>query len=319
MIYPLEIRTSHYPADFVALAQIYNSLSDWQTTAAELELNAHNRDPKYHFAHYVAEILDGNNKIVVASLAISHNDFAHEDGKYQVRIQVHKAYQNQSIAQELWVAANNHLTARGDAVKLETMVDDDDLSALHLLGKFGFTKVWERIESRLEPQKVDLSAYADLDSSLKKAGIQILPLSHFDPATRLKKFYDLDIELLADVPFGQAVTPMPFERWQKKFLGNPENNPDAIWIAVKDEAWIALSSLEIQPSYFCIGMTGVQAGYRGLGVAKRLKLEGVRYALKHDGLEIRTFNDSVNVAMLKMNTSMGFVRQRSRLRFEKIL
>jgi hypothetical protein len=44
----------------------------------------------------------------------------------------------------------------------------------------------------------------------------------------------------------------------------------------------------------------------------------VRYALP-TGLEIRTFNDQSNTAMLRMNQQMGFVPFRSRLRFEKIL
>ncbi len=124
-------------------------------------------------------------------------------------------------------------------------------------------------------------------------------------------------ELFLDVPMGLNLTLPSFERWSKDFLENPANRPEAVWIAIKGDEWVGINSLEIKPGYFCIGFTGIKKAFRGLGIAKRLKLEGVRYALNHGALEIRTFNDHVNAAMLAMNFSMGFQKYRSSLRFER--
>jgi mycothiol synthase len=120
------------------------------------------------------------------------------------------------------------------------------------------------------------------------------------------------------VPFGQPATPEPFEVWAKNFIEDPSNNPDTIWIATHNNQWIAMTSLGKQKDHFFIGMTGVQKPYRSMGIAKALKLKGVKHAL-NTGLEIRTMNDHVNTAMIAMNVAMGFKRHHSRLRFEKNL
>ncbi|MEY4530629.1 MAG: hypothetical protein RLZZ156_1350 [Deinococcota bacterium] len=312
----LEIRRAEYPQDYPSLAAVQNDTEDWQTTVEDLMRHDRNRDPKHHSQRFVAEIIIDNQKIIVGKLLVAHDDFSFEAGKYTIRINVLKTHQNFGIGSALYITAQNHLLQLGDAVKLQTMCNDYELPALHLLEKHGFVQVWERIESRLEPKEVDFTKYASLYSILAQAEIELFRFSSFPPETRVKQLYDLDLELILDVPFGQTTTPEPFELWQKNFLEDPENNPETIWIAVKNQQWIAFTSLGKQKDHFYIGMTGVKKEFRGLGIAKALKLEGVRYAL-NSGLEIRTMNDNVNTAMLAMNFSMGFKRHHSRLRFEK--
>jgi mycothiol synthase len=314
----LEIRRASYPEDYPALVEVWNSVSDWQTKAENLAADDRSRDPNLHFVRYLAVLLEHNHKRVVGVLELGHHSRSHEVGKYFVAIDVHKDFWRCGIAQELMVVAQNHLEALGDAKKLQTMFDSDQAGAHALMKKLAWTQVWERIESRLLPKNVDFAAYTALDSSLVQAGIQICSLAEFDLELALPRFYALDCELLADVPFGQPSTITPFERWRNEFLENDENDPQTIWLAVKDGEWIGTSSLIRQHAFWMIGMTGVKRQHRGLGIAKRLKLEGVRHALP-SGLEIRTFNDHSNTAMLKMNQQMGFVPFRSKLRFEKQL
>jgi mycothiol synthase len=314
----LEIRRAVYPEDYPAMVEVWNSCSDWQTKPEIVALEDRNRDPQLHHARFVAVWLLGNHKKIVGVLEIGHNSRSHEVGKYFVAIDVHKDFRQRGIAHELVVVAQNHLEMLGDANKVQTMFDSEQPGAFHLMQRLGFLQVWERIESRLLPKDVDLSAYIALDSSLQAAGIEIRSLAEFDLESVLPTLYALDCELLADVPFGQPSTLTPFEPWRSEFLENDENDPKMIWLAIKDGQWIGFSSLIHQAGFFMIGMTGIKREYRGLGIAKRLKLEGVRCALP-TGLEIRTFNDQSNTAMLRMNQQMGFVPFRSRLRFEKIL
>ena len=51
--------------------------------------------------------------------------------------------------------------------------------------------------------------------------------------------------------------------------------------------------------FYAIGMTGVLRGYRGLGLAKALKVTAMRALAERGGGEIRTFNDDPNVAMVR--------------------
>ncbi len=314
----LEIRRASYPSDYSSLAKVQSSTEDWQISIEDLMRHDRNRDPKYHSQRFVAEILENDTKIIVGMLEVAHDDFSFELGKYFLRINVLKQYRSCGIGSALYTTAENHLAELGDAHKLQTMCNDFELGALHLLEKYGFAQVWERIESRLDPKSVDFSQYMALGSSLEQAGIHIQKFSSFPDNTRVQQLYELDLELILDIPFGQAVTPEPFELWQKNFLEDPENNPETIWIATKNNQWLAFSSLGQQQDHFYIGMTGVKKEFRGLGIAKALKLEGIRHVLT-TGLEIRTMNDHVNTAMLEMNKSMGFVRHHSRLRFEKLL
>jgi mycothiol synthase len=315
----LEIRPVQVPEDFAGIAAVTNSISDWDLTVEDLQRSHRNHDPKYHWQRFVATILEGDQKRIVGIASVSHDDWAHEDGKYIVQISVDRDYQRRGIGSSLWETALNHLESLGDVRKLEAMIKSDEAGALHWLAHLGFKQVWERIESRLDPRSMDFAKYAALSAELEGQGIEIKTFDALPEKTRLQSLYDLDQELFQDVPMGLNLTPPPFERWQKDFLEDESNRFDAIWIAVKNDEWIGLSSLEIKPDFFCIGMTGVKKAFRGLGIAKRLKLEGVKYALDHGGFEIRTFNDHVNTAMLEMNFSMGFEKYRSHLRFEKLM
>ena len=84
--------------------------------------------------------------------------------------------------------------------------------------------------------------------------------------------------------------------------------------------YIGYSTLMSNPGgFFVIGMTGVLRGYRRLGLAKALKGAAMRALAERGGGEIRTFNDEPNVAMVKMNEALGFVRGPSRMRYELFL
>jgi ribosomal protein S18 acetylase RimI-like enzyme len=318
----LEIRPARTPEDYPAIAEIHNLTLPWHMTAEDFARGDENADPKYHRSRFVAQVLEdrgleGLTRRVVGAAMVRHDDFAHEDGKFIVSIMVHPDYQAKGIGGTLWETAQKHFTALG-ARKLSHMVMSDSERGVRMLGHLGFQQVWERIESRLDPRSVGFEAYRALDAALEARGIAVCTLESIGDADKLRKLYDLDKALMQDVPFGTPVTFPEFEYWLKDVTSDPKFDPQTVWVALDGDEWIALSSLEEQPDHFVIGMTGVKPAYRGLGVAKRLKLEGVRHALSR-GWEIRTLNDHTNTAMLRMNEQMGFKRHRSMLRFEKLL
>jgi ribosomal protein S18 acetylase RimI-like enzyme len=319
----LEIRPLRAPDDYPALSEMMRLLFDWHVTPEQIALENANREARFHHAEFVAEVLHssvhgGLERRVVGGVEIGHVQHSHEEGKYRVSIMVHPDFQGRGIGGALWETAWNHLQTL-DAKKLVNMTDSDSPRGLAMLEHRGFKQVWERIESRLDTRTVDLTVLEGLDARLEAQGIRIVSLAALNDPDQWRKLYDLDHALMLDVPFGQAVTFPSFEQWHKETSSDPQFDPAMVWIAVKEGAWIGFTSLETQPAFFVIGMTGVLPPFRGLGIAKRLKLEGVRYARGHGGLEIRTYNDSVNTAMLEMNWQMGFKRFRSKLRFERVL
>ncbi|MFN3265905.1 MAG: hypothetical protein ACK41E_03600, partial [Deinococcales bacterium] len=94
----LEIRLAHYPEDYPAIVEVYNSVADWQSKVETVALDDQIRNPELHFVRYVAEILENNHKKIVAVLELGHNSRSHEAGKYFVEIDVHKAYWRRGIA-----------------------------------------------------------------------------------------------------------------------------------------------------------------------------------------------------------------------------
>ena len=65
--------------------------------------------------------------------------------------------------------------------------------------------------------------------------------------------------------------------------------------------------------------TGVIREYRGRGIATALKLKIIDFGKKNGYRMIKTWNDSVNAAMLAVNTNLGCKRQVGWIMMEKIL
>jgi GNAT superfamily N-acetyltransferase len=52
--------------------------------------------------------------------------------------------------------------------------------------------------------------------------------------------------------------------------------------------------------------TGVDAAYRGQGIARAMKVQSILVAYQRGYRYIRTNNDSLNLPMLKINQSLGY-------------
>jgi Ser/Thr protein kinase RdoA (MazF antagonist) len=147
-----------------------------------------------------------------------------------------------------------------------------------------------------------------------------------DRAAALRKLHELHEACRRDVPALDPPTEEPYEEvvawWETVGLVSPTYLPDGYLIARDGQRWVGESALwdsRDEPDALDQGMTGVIRAYRGRGIATALKVRGVRQARSLGKRQIRTRNDSLNAAMLRINAAMGFRRESARLTFELAL
>ncbi|ADH61995.1 GCN5-related N-acetyltransferase [Allomeiothermus silvanus DSM 9946] len=320
----LLIRLARKPQDFLRVAEILNAVEpEWPVTAGMLEHWDKNHDPKYHRAEFVAE-LDAQ---IVGLGSIGEDRWAYEPGKFVFDIQVHPEFQGRGVGRAIYDHLIEHVQLMNPTL-LQVGTRENRPRARAFLERRGFVETWRRYESWLETRDFDCSLYTDLAERVKRAGLEIKSWGELsaDPDAP-RKLWELDWLLLQDVPMGLKFVKRDLEQWIKEEIQDPHFVPQACFIALDPNredpltgSYVGYSQLTRNPAGFWgINMTGVLREYRGKGVAKALKLEGIRYVKEHGGEQIRTTNDPPNSAMLAMNLDLGFRRQPSLLRYQKAL
>ncbi len=179
-------------------------------------------------------------------------------------------------------------------------------------------------ELRLDISSFDPSKFPDESKRLAREGIIITTLfeeSKTNPNC-YRKLYDLENEIVIDIPSPKPYTPIPFEEFMRRHIEHPDCMPEGYFIAKSGYVYVGVSSLwrgseELGDVYQ--GLTGVKSEYRKRGIAMALKLKVIEYARKQGFKVIKTFNDSGNVGILHVNEKLGFKRQPAWITFMKRL
>jgi GNAT superfamily N-acetyltransferase len=313
----ISIRPVKTPEDFPEMLEVLNAANpNFPMTLERLQYEEVSRDSKFYFASFVA-VVDG---VIRGVVSVFEDPFAHRVGKLNMQLQVHPEFWGSRVGSSLFEHVLTHIKPRNAEI-LQSGAGEDWTRALRFHADRGFEETWRRTESRLQTKDFDFVPYSHLEEQIRAKAIEIKSFTQLeiDPA-RDTKLYDLDWALWQDVPYGQEVSQPSFENWQKEMTHDPMFEPNGCLIAVKDGEFIGYTSFLKNPSGFLIvGMTGVLREYRGIGLASLLKIRGIQYAQTLGNLEIRTFNDAPNTAMLEMNRKLGFVRFPGFIRFERKL
>jgi mycothiol synthase len=313
----LNIRPVQIPKDFPEILEVLNASNPNFPMTLEILLHEEaSRDSNYYFARFVAVVDD----VIRGITNVFEDPFAHRVGKLNFGLAVHPEFWGSRIGSSLFEHVLTHVKPLNAEV-LQSGAGEDWTRAIRFHTDRGFEETWRRTESRLETANFDFAPYQHLEQQIKAAGVKIKTFSELEPdPDRNIKLYELDWALWQDIPFGQEISKPSFETWQKEMILDPMFEPSGCLIAVKDNEFIGYTCFLKNPSGFLlIGMTGVLREYRGIGLATLLKIRGIRYAQNIGNLEIRTFNDAPNTAMLEMNRKLGFVRFPGWIRFERKL
>ncbi|GIW33846.1 GNAT family N-acetyltransferase [Meiothermus sp.] len=173
----------------------------------------------------------------------------------------------------------------------------------------GFAEVERRWESVLDLQSFDPTPFV----RPLPPGIALRPLSElpWQEEAFLQALYELEIELLGDVPSREPITPWPFEVWQARTLGDPNLLPEGYFLALEGPKMVGVTTLfrSHRPQTLRTGLTGVRASHRRQGLALALKLRAIEFARTYGVRYIRTSNHQINRPMLAINEALGFVKE----------
>ena len=315
----ITIRLAIASADYSGIAAVLSAENpEWPTTVEDLTHEAMARPNSLLFTYYVAEeTIEPPAIIGVAS--VGHDPLAHREGKFKINIRVHPERQGEGIGARLYEALLRHLAPLAPR-ELQAEVWAAHPRAVRFVQERGFVEVWRRIDMSLDPTHFGFAAYASLEERLRARGMEITTYDALadDPA-RLEKLYRLDRELWRDVPYGEPVPQRPLAQFEQEEIDSPNFLPDACFIAIHDEAFIAYLNLLDTGPHLDINMTGVLPAYRQQGLATVLKVYAIRYARAHGNRRIWTVNDSTNTPMRSLNQRLGFREEGATIRFVKRL
>jgi len=123
------------------------------------------------------------------------------------------------------------------------------------------------------------------------------------------------------IPTVVPTRPVSESEFVARNLEAPGVLPDAFFLARWGREYVGLSFLErlAEPSSLLQVFTGTRPDWRRRGVALELKRRGIAYAQSHGIARIRTYNDSLNIAMWTINQRLGFTRQQEHVQGERRL
>ncbi len=311
------------PSNYERLVAIYNAnYPDYPISVAERR----SRDESLDRTKYLLKRFECFNReldqIVGFGEIMNLFDMYHPR-KFMINILVDPDQQGRGIGRAIYKRLDEELTHL-NSILAWAMTKEDLPQRIEFFRRRGFsekTRIWE---SRLDLTTADPGKFAGYVEKALKEGITFTTLAEEQPhgEDSLRKIHELVQLIAADMPREAPFTPLSYEQWETFSLKNPQLLPDGYIIARDGANYIGMSNvhrIDTEPGVLQQDDTGVIREYRGRGIATALKLKVTEYAKRNGYRTIKTWNDSVNDAMLAVNTKLGFKRQVGWIMMEKIL
>jgi len=297
--------------DYRGIVSVGNAIySDypWSVDEARHE-DARYDGVKFVQRRFVAALPDGR---IVAHGRFHHVPNMYHPQKFWIDVLVHPEFQRRGFGSRLYDHVMSAL-APSRPVMLWSNARETFEESLRFAAQRGFAEIRRAWESRLDVASFDPAPFQTrADAAVNwMAVVTVADERERDPQWR-EKLYDMHVEVSADVPRPDVYTPQTIDQFQQRLLDNPAYVPDGHFLAKDDDRYIAESFVfrsDERPDVLYQGLTATRREYRGRGIALALKLRVLAFAKQRGYREIRTWNDTLNAAILHINANMGFVRQ----------
>jgi GNAT superfamily N-acetyltransferase len=243
--------------------------------------------------------------------------------KLMANILVDPEQQCRGIGRTIYNRLSDELAHR-NAILVWTTVKEDLAKRIEFFQRRGFVERTRNWESRLDLTTANAAPFQAYMDKVLKEGITITTLAqeqqHGDDS--LRKIHELVQLIQADMPREADFTPLSYKDWVTFSMKNPQLLPEGYFIAKDGQNYVGMSDvhrIDTEPGVLQQDDTGVIREYRGRGIATALKLKITEFGQRNGYRMIKTWNDSVNAAMLAVNVKLGFKRQVGWIMMEKIL
>lgn len=306
--------------EYPSLVSIHESLNIvWPESPRDIQtwINADkNRSPKCKYRRYVAE--EDGKVIAIASFGNRLDDY--DPHKFYINIEVLEPYRNRGIGGNLY----NHLMAELAPLEpqiLRTDILTNQIQSYPFVNKRGFKEVWRETPVHLDLAVFNPNPYTELETRLQKEGYLIKTLSELKDAPDLEhRLYDLYHEAARYVPCEFDVLDIgPFDDWLNWCLHDPTTIPDALFVALHEDHFIAVHETGVYPSQPVLmgGLLGTLPEHRGKGLALALMVRAISYGQEHGLTTFKTCTAVNNQPMQSLFNKLGFTRDPEWLQCQK--
>lgn len=307
------------PADYPGIVAVQNAIYLNTPAVVDDYVKADEERPaQCRFRRWVAEA-DGQ---IVGMAQYWQSLWNYDPRHFDLTVRVIPPYRGQGIGRELYDGMLADLAAYDPAL-LRSSSREDLPEGMRFLTRRGFTENHRYSESHLDVASFDPAPFAGLVDRVTGKGITLATLGELmatDP-DYARRLYDLEWELLQDIPDAEDLTRMPFDEWCKQSLESDTLLPDGYFVARDGDAYVGLSAVwgDRASDMLLNGLTGVKRDYRRRGIATAMKLRAIDYARVNRNSIIKTDNEVNNIGMLTINRRLGFVKQPDIIAYEKMI
>lgn len=302
------------PTDYPAIVDVgWRATADYGLTVADLRFAEQQRAADTVAGRFVAVTPDQQ---IIGAASYAQSAPKDEPRRFNVWFHVLPQYQGQDIGKRLYERVMAELTPHGPHC-LETGVRTDLPRAVRFLADRGFTEVMRECETHLELATFEPDRFvADLQR-MAVLGLELKMLTELNAdEERDAKLYQLHRHQHETAKNTSAFA--LFDEWRAQFWQLPHLHADAFCVAVAGDQYVGHSHALVTDSPELIyGYTGVLPAYRNQGIARAMKICVLQWAKAQGYTRVRSWSDSHNKAMIRVNLHLGFRVQPSVLWMEK--
>lgn len=295
------------PQDYPAIVAIGRAATpDYVQSVADLQVAEQKFAADRGYARFVATTADGQ---IIGTAYYIRAEPGAQPRHFALWLYVPAQHQGSGVGKALYARLLTAL-APFQPIRLATGVRSDLPRAVRFFLDRGFTITQRECETHL-----DLTAFAPTRfqadwQRVAAQGIVIQTLAELaaDPQ-RDERLYRLHQQrILMGMEAGELP---PFLEWQQSFWQTPRLLPAGFCVAIDGDAYVGQSNalasgVATELEY---GYTGVLPAYRNRGIARAMKLHVLRWAKTAGYTVARSFSDSDNQPMLRVNQYLGGVVQ----------